>query len=112
MSGGASWRVIVVNKQEKLSITASTTVTTESKTLTDEEERVLRMRTGISLPSQGALESKLDGLDEDIKSSVVARLALIQMEVLRNQASKEHDSVDTGRRTHIVEALKLLATDD
>ncbi len=101
-----------MNKQDKLSLAASTTVTTESKTLTNEEERILRMRTGISLPQEGALESKLDGLNEEVKSSVIARLALIQMEVLRNQASKEQESVDTGRRTRIVEALKLLATDD
>ena len=101
-----------MNKQDKLSLAASTTVTTESKTLTNEEERILRMRTGLSLPPEGALESKLDGLNEEVKSSVIARLALIQMEVLRNQASKEQESVDTGRRTRIIEALKLLATDD
>ena len=101
-----------MNKQDKLSVTAVKTVTTQSKTLTTEEERILRMRTGISLPPEAELESKTDGLDEDVKASVEARLALIQMEALRAQANAEQDGVDTGRRTRIVEALKLLATDD
>ena len=101
-----------MNKQDKLSIATSRTMTTESKTLTSEEERVLRMRTGISLPSEAALESKLDGLNEDVKSSVMARLALIQMEAIRAQSPEEQDGIDTSSRTRIVEALKLLATDD
>ena len=106
------WRVIVVSKQEKLSLAASRTLTTEAKTLTAEEERILRMRTGISLPPEGELESKLDGVNEEVKASVMARLALIQMEALRNQATEEQDSIDTERRTRIIDALKLMATDE
>ena len=106
------WRVIVVSKQEKLSLAASRTVTTEAKTLTAEEERILRMRTGISLPPEGELESKLDGVNEEVKASVMARLALIQMEALRNQATEDQDNIDTERRTRIIDALKLMATDE
>ena len=106
------WRVIVVSKQEKLSLAASRTLTTEAKTLTAEEERILRMRTGISLPPEGELESKLDGVNEEVKASVMARLALIQMEALRNQATEDQDNIDTERRTRIIDALKLMATDE
>ena len=101
-----------MSKQEKLSLAASRTLTTEAKTLTAEEERILRMRTGISLPPEGELESKLDGVNEEVKASVMARLALIQMEALRNQATEEQDSIDTERRTRIIDALKLMATDE
>ena len=101
-----------MSKQEKLSLAASRTVTTEAKTLTAEEERILRMRTGISLPPEGELESKLDGVNEEVKASVMARLALIQMEALRNQATEDQDNIDTERRTRIIDALKLMATDE
>ena len=101
-----------MSKQEKLSLAASRTLTTEAKTLTAEEERILRMRTGISLPPEGELESKLDGVNEEVKASVMARLALIQMEALRNQATEDQDNIDTERRTRIIDALKLMATDE
>ena len=60
---------------------------TPSKTLTLEEERVMRMREGISLPPEAALESKLDGLDENAKLNAEARLALIQQEVMETMST-------------------------
>ena len=101
-----------MNKQDKSSVANTKTLTIDSKTLTTEEERILRMRTGISVSPSAELESKLDGLNEDVKASVVARLALIQMEAIRAQSPDIQEGVDTVRRTRIVEALKLLATDD
>lgn len=83
---------------------------TESKTLTAGEERILRMRSGASLSPESPLESKLDGLEEDMKTDVAARLALMQVEIMN--AMSTDDSVDNERRSRIVASLQALASEE
>ena len=83
---------------------------TESKTLTAEEERILRMRAGASLSPESALESKLDGVNEDVKADVAARLALMQAEIMNAMATE--GDVDNERRSRIVDSLRALASEE
>ena len=83
---------------------------TESKTLTAEEERILRMRAGASLAPEAALESKLDGVHESVQVDVAARLALMQAEIMNAMASE--NDVDNERRSRIVASLRELATEE
>ena len=50
--------------------------------LSAEEERVLRMRAGASLPGNARLESKLDGVNPEFVNEVTARLRLIEAHLL------------------------------
>lgn len=99
-----------MKKTEKSSSAASTTVMTQSRTLTAEEERILRMRAGASLPPEASLESKLDGVNDAVKIDVTARLALMQAEIM-NAMSSEND-VDNDRRSRIVASLRELASEE
>ena len=99
-----------MKKTEKSSSIASTTVVTQSKTLTAEEERILRMRAGAGLAPENALESKLDGVNETVKVDVAARLALMQAEIMNAMASE--NDVDNERRSRIVASLRELATEE
>jgi hypothetical protein len=99
-----------VKKTEKSSSIASTTVVTQSKTLTAEEERILRMRAGASLAPEASLESKLDGVNEAVKVDVSARLALMQAEIMNAMSSES--GVDNERRSRIVASLRELASEE
>ena len=91
-------------KIDKSSGSTSTTVITQTKTLTAEEERILRMRAGASLSGDDVLESKLDDVNDDVKNEVSARLALMQAEIM-NAMANEGD-VDNERRSRIVASSK------
>ena len=99
-----------MKKIDKSSGSTSTTVITQTKTLTAEEERILRMRAGAGLTGDGVLESKLDDVNDDMKDEVSARLALIQAEIM-NAMANEGD-VDNERRSRIVASLQALATEE
>ena len=98
-----------MKKIEKSSKNTSTTVMTKTETLTAEEERVLRMRSGASLSGDDVLESKLDDVDESARNDVAARLALIQAEIM---ASMGRDDVDSEKRSRIVASLQALASEE
>ena len=92
-----------MKKQDKSAIVSSTIVTTQSEALTTEEERILRMRAGISLQPEDRLESKLDAVNPEARAEVAARLALIQAELLK--ASEDDTAVDVHKRSRIIDAL-------
>ena len=62
--------------------TTTTTVISETRGMTAEEERLLRMHAGASLAPDAALGSKLDGVADAFRDDVVARLRLIEAEAL------------------------------
>lgn len=62
--------------------TTTTTVISEVRGPTAEEERVLRMRAGASLGPDAALGNKLDGVPDVFRAELVARLRLIEAEAL------------------------------
>ena len=99
-----------MKKIDKSSGSTSTTVITQTKTLTAEEERILRMRAGASLSGDDVLESKLDDINDDVKNEVSARLALMQAEIM-NAMANEGD-VDNERRSRIVASLQALASEE
>lgn len=99
-----------MKKIDKSSGSTSTTVITQTKTLTAEEERILRMRAGASLSGDDVLESKLDDVNDDVKNEVSARLALMQAEIM-NAMANEGD-VDNERRSRIVASLQALASEE
>jgi DNA-directed RNA polymerase sigma subunit (sigma70/sigma32) len=85
----------------------STTTVVKTETLTAEEERILRMRSGGGLPGDAALESKLDGLAEPHRADVEARLRLIEAGAL--MALREEGHADVKQR--IIDALKGASED-
>jgi len=102
-----------VKKIEKSSGTASIKVMTQSKTLTPEEERVMRMRSGVSLPPESRLGSKLDGLDETIKMDAAARLALIQEEVMNTMSTyREAERMIAMSTYKKAEVMRAMSTYD
>ena len=64
-------------KKSDKSSKMNTVVTTTQETLTSEEERVLRLRSGYVGSEDMPLESKLDEVAEEHRTDVAARLALI-----------------------------------
>tara|TARA_B100001093_G_scaffold493623_1_gene535981 strand:+ start:442 stop:744 length:303 start_codon:yes stop_codon:yes gene_type:complete len=94
-----------VNKQD---IRRTTTVTTDvdrKKTeLTAEEERILRMRAGSTVPDRGRLGSKLDGVNPEHKADVAAKLAAMEAEILA--ALDANPELRRDRKKRIVEALR------
>lgn len=98
-----------MKKTEKSSATASTKVMTQSSPLTTEEERVMRMRSGISLPPESRLGSKLDGVSEDVKSDAAARLALIQAEVMNTMSTYRKAefmiAMSTYKQSEVMQAM-------
>ena len=85
----------------------TTTVTVDdakSEQLTAEEERILRMRSGATLKPNEELGSKLDGVAEEHRADVAARLALIQAEI--EAALEEEPELRTDRKKRIVDALR------
>ncbi len=85
----------------------STTTVVKTETLTAEEERILRMRSGAALPGDAALGSKLDGLAEPHRADVEARLRLIEASAL--MALRDEGRADVKQR--IVDALKGASED-
>jgi len=94
---------VVKKKQEKN--TTATVVQVES--LTAEEERILRMRSGAGLEADAQLASKLDGVAEAHRDEVEARLRLIEAEAL--VALQEDGRAEVKQR--IVDALKGASED-
>lgn len=70
------------------------------------EERVLRMRTGVTVGADERLGNKLDGVRDEVRAEAAARLALIEAELLADQAAVEDDSPKAERFRRIVAALK------
>lgn len=96
---------------KKLNQTQTTTIETktQAETLTAEEERLFRMRTGATLDGDELLESKLDDVAEEHRADVAARLALIQAEIIA--AMNQSDDEREDRRQRIVDALKGVEPD-
>ena len=94
-----------MNKQD---IRRTTTVTTDvdrKKTeLTAEEERILRMRAGSTVPDRGRLGSKLDGVNPEHKADVAAKLAAMEAEILA--ALDANPELRRDRKKRSVEALR------
>lgn len=99
---GRSVREVVVKKQEDQSTTTLTVVGDER--LTAEEERLLRMRSGASLPGSAPLENKLDGVDENAREETAARLRLIEAELLDQLAERPPERPEAKAR--IIAALR------
>lgn len=57
--------------------------------LTAEEERILRMRSGASLPGTAALDNKLEPVMGPARREVAARLRLIEAELLATHAGRD-----------------------
>ena len=96
---------------KKLNQTQTTTIETktQAETLTAEEERLFRMRTGATLDGDELLESKLDDVAEEHRADVAARLTLIQAEIIA--AMNQSDDEREDRRQRIVDALKGIEPD-
>ena len=124
LSFGGERESASIVKKHKPTTTATTTTTTVVKdtahvprTLSAEEERVLRMRSGATLAVNHRLESKLEGVHPSAYEDVAARLRLIEAQLLdeiaeRAQArepsprSIEKVQPKTSRKSRIVAALK------
>ncbi len=76
----------------------------ETKRLTAEEERIIRMRSGTSVDPDAALESKLDDVDEEHQEEASARLALIQDMIMAQLEARANGRQE--RKLRIVDALK------
>ncbi len=90
---------------------STTTVVVETEMFSAEEERLLRMRAGASLPGDAALGSKLDAVAADALEEVSARLRLIEAQLIARHADADIGEVcdepaaDDERRARIVAAL-------
>ncbi|MCB9527025.1 MAG: hypothetical protein H6701_01260 [Myxococcales bacterium] len=89
----------------------STTTTVVADGLTAEEERILRMRSGASLPGTAALGNKLDAVTGPGREEAVARLRLIEAALLaehaeRQEADPEDPALHQGRKARIIAALR------
>ncbi|MCB9554410.1 MAG: hypothetical protein H6705_21470 [Myxococcales bacterium] len=99
-----------MKKQEDQSTTTTTVVADER--LTAEEERILRMRAGASLPGTAALGNKLDAVADTARGDVAARLRLIEAELLAGLAESEGaPAPDPDRKARIIAALRDKAED-
>ena len=76
----------------------------ETKRLTAEEDRIIRMRSGSSVDPDADLESKLDDVDEAHLEETSARLALIQDMIMAKLEARQNGRKEIKLR--IVEALK------
>ncbi len=94
-----------MKKQKDASKTTTVTVeNTQSEQLTTAEEQILRMRSGAALKPNEELGSKLDGLADEHRADVAARLALIQAEIMA--ALDEEPELREDRKKRIVDALR------
>lgn len=81
--------------------TTTTTVISDDRGPTAEEERILRMRAGASLPGHAPLENKLDAVSEAHRHEVMLRLRLIEDEARRAVGGQHLE-----RKAHIIAALR------
>ena len=94
-----------MKKQDRRRTTTVITEADRKKTeLTAEEERVLRMRAGSTVPDRGRLGSKLDGVTPEHRADVAAKLAAIEAEILA--ALEANPELRRDRKKRIVEALR------
>ena len=77
---------------------------------TAEEERILRMRAGAIKEPGEKLGSKLDGVKEEHRVEVSARLALMEAEILA--ALSANPELRTDRKRRIVDALRDSDSED
>jgi hypothetical protein len=96
----------VVKKTEESIQTATVVTEPGAQGPSAAEERVLRMRAGVTVGANERLGNKLDGVREDARTEAAARLALIEAELLADQAAAEDDSPKAERFRRIVAALK------
>lgn len=89
--------------------TTTTTVISDVRGPTAEEERILRMRSGASLGPDAALGNKLDGVPESMRDDLAARLRLIEAEALAamtGQAAADSDPGRLSKKDRIIAALR------
>ena len=101
----------MVKKHES---TGTVTVTDETQTeqneLTTEEERILAMRAGARSGPNQILGSKLDGVKEEHRADVAARLAMMEAEILA--ALDANPELRKDRKSRIVDRLKVVDTEE
>lgn len=95
--------------------TSTTTVTTteqvEVELLTDEEERVLRMRSGVTLPQDAPIESKVDAvIDPLARADAAERVRLIEFMALEEMRLRMEEvaarpKVNDARKQRIISSL-------
>jgi len=111
----SSVREVAVKKHEDQS-TTTTTVISDVRGPTAEEERVLRMRSGASLPLNAALGSKLTGVPAALQDELAARLRLIEAEALAVAAEEATDPGDdpirSAKKDRIIAALRGVPEED
>lgn len=88
--------------------TTTTTVISDARGPTAEEERILRMRAGASLPGDAVLGNKLDGVPVAMKDELAARLRLIEAEALAAITGQEAalDPSRLSKKDRIIAALR------
>lgn len=104
---------------KKREISTSTVTVTEEviedievEPLTDEEERVLRMRAGVTLPGDAPLGNKLDAVVSPLaRADAAERIRLIEhmaLEAIRErmEAAAARPMVNEARKARIISALK------
>lgn len=96
--------------------TTTTTVISDVRGPTAEEERILRMRSGASLPPDAALGNKLDGVAAPFRDELAARLRLIEAEALAAMTGQEaaagEDPARLSKKDRIIAALRDVPEDD
>jgi len=87
---------------------STTVVVSDVRGPTAEEERILRMRAGASLPADAALGNKLDGVAAPFRDDVIARLRLIEAEALAalEGMAESAPAPDDERKARIIAALR------
>ena len=94
-----------MSKQDTKRTTVVTRQVDRKKTeMTPEEERIVRMRAGSTVPDRGRLGSKLDGVNPEIKADVAATLAQMEAEILA--VLDANPELRRDRKKRIVEALR------
>ncbi len=96
--------------------TTTTTVISDVRGPTAEEERILRMRSGASLGADAALGNKLDGVPASMRGELAARLRLIEAEALAaitgQEAAAGDDPERLAKKDRIIAALRDKAGED
>jgi hypothetical protein len=101
----------MVKKHESTgTVTVGDETQTKESELTTEEERILAMRSGARSESNQILGSKLDGVKEEHRADVAARLAMMEAEILA--ALDANPELRTDRKSRIVDRLKIVRSDD
>ena len=96
--------------EDKTTAVVVTKVTTELDKLSASEERILRMRSGASLPKNQRLGSKLDDVAPEHHDELLAKLALIEAAAL--EEIEANPELRTDKKQRIIEVLRELDSDD